>query len=54
MLIVELDGSQHSGTRYDLRRTDWLRRKGWRVVRFWDHDVLMNTAQVLQSILLNL
>ncbi|HEY1325286.1 MAG TPA: DUF559 domain-containing protein [Casimicrobiaceae bacterium] len=54
MLIVELDGSQHLGSRYDDRRSEWLRCNGWRVVRFLDNDVLANTAQVLQSILLNL
>jgi very-short-patch-repair endonuclease len=48
-LIVELDGGQHGGD-YDERRDAYLRRQGWRVLRFWNPDVLSNTDVVLETI----
>jgi len=40
-LIIELDGSQHmDALDYDLKRTDYLVNLGYRVLRFWNHDVL--------------
>jgi very-short-patch-repair endonuclease len=52
-LIVELDGGQH-GTDYDQRRDSYLASKGWRVIRFWNPDVLSNTEGVLEMIRLAL
>ena len=56
-LIVEVDGSQHSGERnqvYDSKRTVWLEQQGFRVLRFWDNDVLNNiegvTGQIFEVI----
>ena len=52
-LIVEVDGSQHlsvSGTRNDLRRTDHLRKLGYRVIRFDNRQVLTQTGLVVSSI----
>jgi very-short-patch-repair endonuclease len=46
MLIVELDGGQHDEAR-DARRTTFLEAKGFRVLRFWNHDVLENLEGVL-------
>lgn len=46
MLIVELDGGQHGEVR-DARRTAFLEAKGFRVLRFWNHDVLENLEGVL-------
>jgi len=54
MLIVELDGGQHADNPADLRRTRFLESKGYRVVRFWNPDVLANTEGVLEMILLEL
>ncbi|MFT3883567.1 MAG: endonuclease domain-containing protein [Gemmatales bacterium] len=45
-LIVELDGGQHSETS-DARRTADLEASGFRVLRFWNHDVLSNLDGVL-------
>jgi very-short-patch-repair endonuclease len=45
-LIVELDGGQHSETK-DARRTAFLEARGFRVLRFWNHDVLENLEVVL-------
>ena len=50
-LIVELDGGQHANRQEsDAERTRWLESRGFRVVRFWNNDVLTNTAGVMQEI----
>ncbi|WP_422000493.1 endonuclease domain-containing protein [Reyranella sp.] len=50
-LIVELDGSQHvEQSNYDLRRDAYLRARGFRVLRFWNSDVIARTARVLDTI----
>jgi very-short-patch-repair endonuclease len=49
-LIVEADGGHHSLPGEHERRDDFLRRRGWRVLRFWNNDVLGNPAGVLQTI----
>lgn len=48
-LIVELDGSQHSDE-VDAARTRYLQSQGWRVLRFWDNDALIETDAVLDAI----
>jgi len=53
-LIVEIDGSQHADSIYDADRTSFLTRSGWRVVRFWNSDVIDNTEGVWESIRLAL
>ncbi|MBC7102378.1 MAG: endonuclease domain-containing protein [Parvibaculum sp.] len=53
-LIVELDGGQHADNPAGERRTRFLERRGYRVVRFWNPDVLSNTGGVLEMILLEL
>ena len=51
-LIVELDGSQHQASEeYDRKRSEYLMQCGYRVTRFWDNDVLLNTNSVLEKIL---
>ena len=51
-LIIELDGGQHLDNQvYDLKRTDWLQLQGFKVIRFWNHDVLQQTTSVLEVIL---
>ena len=50
-LIIELDGGQHADSAYDARRTAWLESYGWRVIRFWNNDVLSGTEGVLEEIL---
>jgi adenine-specific DNA-methyltransferase len=50
-LVVELDGGQHSErARYDLDRTQYLERSGWRVLRFWNDEMLRETDAVLERI----
>jgi very-short-patch-repair endonuclease len=50
-LIVEADGSQHADSEADRWRTAWLENEGWRVLRFWNNDVLANTNGVVETIL---
>ena len=50
-LVIELDGSQHGEQKpYDVERTRCLRAAGFHVLRFWNNDLLSNTASVLESI----
>ncbi len=53
-LVVEADGGQHADNSYDERRTIWLESKGWRVLRFWNNDILTNRDGVAQAIFLAL
>ncbi|WP_349258714.1 endonuclease domain-containing protein [Steroidobacter sp.] len=51
-LIVEADGGQHADRReYDDARSEYLERRGYRVLRFWNNDVLLETEAVLEVIL---
>jgi very-short-patch-repair endonuclease len=52
-LVIELDGGGHSSEEqllYDRRRTEALERRGLRVLRFWNNDVLTNCDGVLAAI----
>ena len=52
-LIIELDGSQHLEPRQqqaDELRTLYLERIGYRILRFWDDEVLRDTDAVLDEI----
>jgi very-short-patch-repair endonuclease len=51
MLIVEADGSQHADSRRDERRDADLRSRGFRILRFWNNDILVNLTGVLEKIL---
>ena len=51
-LIIELDGGQHAETlAYDERRSNLLAQDGFRVLRFWNSDVVENIQGVLESIM---
>ena len=47
-LVVELDGGQHANDTPE--RTQSLEGAGYRVLRFWNNDVLNNLDGVLQTI----
>jgi very-short-patch-repair endonuclease len=50
-LVVEIDGGQHdANAAQDAVRTQWLEERGYRVLRFWNNDVLANTEGVLLTI----
>jgi very-short-patch-repair endonuclease len=51
-LIVELDGSQHlEQEAYDKERTDYLESQGYKVIRFWNNEVLNNLEGVILAII---
>jgi very-short-patch-repair endonuclease len=48
-LIIEVDGGQHAVEQAaDAKRTAWLEGEGFRVVRFWNNDVLANADGVIE------
>ena len=55
-LVVELDGGQHAGAQYaglgedDAVRQKWLEDRGFRILRFWNNEVLENMEGVLETI----
>jgi very-short-patch-repair endonuclease len=49
-LIVEVDGGQHAESKHDLVRDQWLADHRYRVLRFWNNEVMMNIDGVLESI----
>lgn len=54
-LIIELDGSQHlEQEEYDLERTKYLESQGYKVIRFWNDDVMNNIEGVILAIMLAL
>ncbi len=46
-IVVEADGGQHAGSQRDKRRDAWFAANGYRVVRFWNNDILSNLEGVL-------
>ena len=50
-LIIEIDGGQHAIEREaDGARTQWLESKGYRVLRYWNNEVLEKTEAVVEDI----
>jgi very-short-patch-repair endonuclease len=50
-LIIEVDGSQHSDSAHDLHRDALFRAEGFRILRFWNHEVLERLDDVCRHIL---
>ncbi|CDZ76826.1 hypothetical protein BN59_01102 [Legionella massiliensis] len=51
-LIIELDGGQHRDNQIDdMKRTDWLMAHGFKVLRFWNHDVFQQMPSILEIIM---
>lgn len=50
MLVVEADGGQHLESKRDEERDRYLGERGYRVLRFWNNDVLSNIEGVLTVI----
>ena len=50
-LIVEADGGQHNASEGDAVRDAWLRQQGFRILRFWNNEILHNPEGVLTRIL---
>jgi len=49
-LIIEVDGGQHADSGDDVTRTRYLEAKGYRVIRFWNNEVLGNLEGVVAMI----
>jgi very-short-patch-repair endonuclease len=50
-VVIEVDGGQHaSDGAYDEARTRFIEAQGFRVLRFWNSDVLGNVDGVIQLI----
>lgn len=52
-LLIEVDGSQHgdlSGATRDKKRTAWLEKEGYRVLRFWNNDITNDLEGVMETI----
>ena len=50
-LVIELDGGQHAEqVQSDVERTAWLEAQGFRVLRFWNYDVLNGPEAVTEAI----
>ena len=50
-LIIELDGGQHADQLdYDQYRSQYLGQKGFKVLRFWNNEIIENNEGVLETI----
>jgi very-short-patch-repair endonuclease len=50
-LVIEIDGGQHdASSRQETARMEFLEREGYRVLRFWNNDVLANPDGVYSMI----
>jgi very-short-patch-repair endonuclease len=48
MLVVEADGGQHAENKSDQARDVDLQKRGFRVLRFWNNDILRNANGALE------
>ncbi len=46
-LVIEVDGGQHAGSLRDKRRDRWLAANNFRILRFWNNEVLSNPEGVM-------
>jgi very-short-patch-repair endonuclease len=49
-LVIEIDGSQHADSKRDERRDAVLASEGFRVIRYWNNDVLQRRNTVLEDL----
>jgi very-short-patch-repair endonuclease len=49
-LVIEVDGGQHAESTADEERDAFLRPRRYRVLRFWNNEVLSNAEGVCQDI----
>jgi very-short-patch-repair endonuclease len=48
-IVIEVDGGQHStNKKRDRERDNWFKEQGYKVLRFWNNEVLTNIAGVLE------
>ncbi|MBI4684871.1 MAG: endonuclease domain-containing protein [Nitrospirae bacterium] len=53
-LVIEVDGGQHADNKKDEERDAWLKSEGFKVLRFWNNEVLTNMKGILEVIRENL
>ena len=49
-IVIEVDGGQHAESAADAERTRFIEGQGYRVLRFWNNEVLSNIEGVLEVI----
>ena len=49
-LVIELDGGQHVGSAFDIKRESEMAALGFQTLRFWNNDVLTQINGVLEKI----
>ena len=50
-LVIEADGGQHGAAlNYDASRSGFMEREGYRVLRFWNHEIVDNLEGVLMAV----
>ena len=50
-LVVEADGGQHDPKGADRQRDALIRARGWRILRFWNDEIMQNPEHVIERIL---
>jgi len=51
-VIIEVDGGQHAINKTeDTVRDNWLNEQGFKVLRFWNNDILTNCSAIIEEIL---
>ena len=53
-IVIEVDGGHHNesgNVENDKKRTAWLESEGYRVIRFWNNDILINISGVAVRII---
>jgi len=50
-LIIEADGGQHNGAPRDGCRDAWLHAQGFKVMRFWNNEIMSNLDGVLATVM---
>ena len=50
-LVIEADGGQHDPNGSDRRRDALIKARGWRILRFWNDEILQNPEGVIEQIL---
>ena len=49
-LVIEIDGSQHADSERDAKRSAVLANEGFRVIRYWNNEVLQQRNAVLEDL----
>ncbi len=50
-VVIELDGGQHlTRKQYDKKRDEYIAKKGYKVLRFWNRSVIEDVGAVLEEI----